>query len=314
MTTGGKADWREFEKLVARIEQDVGPLGLRVSSPDRIRCRMTGRLREVDASIRSQIGTAQMLITIECRKRNKRQDVTWIEQLATKKYAIGAGRTIAVSSMDFSAEAHAVAKLHGIDLRRLSDVSAGDLNRFLRLDSVMFTHKRCAIVGIGVRLFKSGEWTIPDPARFDFEMPPETDTFSTIFCHIDAGRRWSLNDMWHELQGVTSPYDGIVRGASPVVRTACFSYPGNVTVATANGDRKLGDVLLSVALWLELEWVSLEAAKKVEYSASDAPALQRVEFASLEPFAKDWRISLQAPKDASDVGQIRPGANSPGSR
>ena len=42
-------EWRQFEKLVARIEADAGPLGLTVVSPDRIRCKITGRLREVDA-------------------------------------------------------------------------------------------------------------------------------------------------------------------------------------------------------------------------------------------------------------------------
>jgi hypothetical protein len=74
-------EWREFERLVARIEADAGPRGMIVTSPDRIRCNVTGRLREVDASIRSRIGTAEMLITIECRRRATIQDVTWIEQL-----------------------------------------------------------------------------------------------------------------------------------------------------------------------------------------------------------------------------------------
>jgi hypothetical protein len=29
-------DWKEFERLVARIEKDAGPLGLTVVSPDRM--------------------------------------------------------------------------------------------------------------------------------------------------------------------------------------------------------------------------------------------------------------------------------------
>ncbi|MGH6926568.1 MAG: restriction endonuclease [Propylenella sp.] len=308
------ADWRQFEELVARIEQDAGPLGLRVTSPDRIRCRTTGRLREVDASIRSQVGTTQMLVTIECRKRGRKQDVTWIEQLATKKLAIGADRTIAVSPVGFSDEAHAVARLHGIDLRRLSDVSAAQINRLLRLDFVLFTHKRCAITRVGIRLFRSLEWTIPDPTAVDFELPPEADAFRPIFCDSDTGRRWSLNDLWHEVQGVTNPYDGIAKGQRPVVRTACFPYPGNVTMDTADGPKRIGDVLLSIALWLDVEMVRLEEAKKVEYGAPTAPELQRVEFTSRDTSAKDWRISLQAPKDAGDVSQVRTGGNWPRSR
>jgi hypothetical protein len=66
-------EWREFERLIARIEADAGPKGLIVKSPDRIRCKLTRRLREVDASIRAKIGTTEMLVTIECRRRTKIQ-------------------------------------------------------------------------------------------------------------------------------------------------------------------------------------------------------------------------------------------------
>ena len=45
-------EWREFEKLVSRIETDASPAGLVVKSPDRMKCKLTGRLREVDASVR----------------------------------------------------------------------------------------------------------------------------------------------------------------------------------------------------------------------------------------------------------------------
>lgn len=90
--------WREFEKVVARIEADAAEAGLSVTSPDRIRCKITGRIREVDASIRQLKGDAELLTTIECRRRNTREDVTWIEQLATKRQSLGAISTIAVSS------------------------------------------------------------------------------------------------------------------------------------------------------------------------------------------------------------------------
>ncbi len=102
-------EWREFERLIARIEADAGPHGVTVTSPDWLRCKLTGRMREVDASFRAKVGTTEILVTIECRRRGKTQDVTWIEQLATKKSSIGADRTIAVSASGFSAEAQIAA-------------------------------------------------------------------------------------------------------------------------------------------------------------------------------------------------------------
>ncbi|MGD0819241.1 MAG: restriction endonuclease [Desulfomonilia bacterium] len=304
-------EWRQFEQLVARIEADAGPLGLIVTSPDRIKCRTTGRLREVDASVRTQIGTSSILITIECRKRRVKQDVTWIEQLSTKKHAIGAARTIAVSSSGFSQEAEAAALQHGIDLRRLSDVSAAEINELIRLDFVLFTHKRCALARVGLRLFRSLDWTVPDPENVDLILPPSTDPFATIFRNTETGATWSLNDLWLQLQEVTNPFADVEKGCAPVIKTACFPFPGNVIVNTPDGQKKIGDVLLSVALSLEVEQVDLESAKKVEYTSPDGAAIQRVEFASREPGAEDWHLSLQIPKDSVDISQLRTGGNWP---
>ena len=46
--------------------------------------KITNQPREVDASIRYQVGSVPILITIECRDRVAVQDSTWIEQLVQK--------------------------------------------------------------------------------------------------------------------------------------------------------------------------------------------------------------------------------------
>ena len=303
--------WRQFEQLVARIEADASPLGLTVKSPDRIRCKITGRLREVDASVRAGVGTATVLMTIECRKRRPKQDVTWIEQLATKKTNIGAVHTIAVSSSGFSDEAKALAAHHGIDLRHASEVSAAEINKLLRIDFVLFNHKRCSVARVGVRLFRSLDWKMPDPQQVDLVLPLTTHPYAPIFKNTETGRTWSVNDLWHQIQETTDPFAGIERGTGPEVRTAVFPYPGNVTVETADGPKLLGDVMLSVALSIDIEQVTLDQARRVEYTSPDGKAIQRVEFASRQSHPEEWRISLQAPKDATDVSQLKTGGNWP---
>jgi hypothetical protein len=94
--------WKEFEKLVALIEYHLSPQGATIKSPDYIPDKITGELREVDASIRYQVGSTPILITVECRKRSTKQDTRWIEQLVRKRDDIGASATIAVSSSGFS--------------------------------------------------------------------------------------------------------------------------------------------------------------------------------------------------------------------
>jgi len=299
-------EWRDFERLVARIEADASPLGITVKSPDRIRCKITGRLREVDASIRSRIGTAEVLVTIECRRRSKVQDVTWIEQLAAKQAAIGADRTIAVSASGFSEDAQRIASRCGISLRKLSEVTVEEINNLLRLDFVLFWHRSCAVARVGVRKFRSLDWQMPDPNGVDFTLPKDTDPRARIFHNTETGATWSLNDLWHQLHEATDPFTGIEKGRPPVFRTACFPYPGTVTVGMADGScLLLGDVLLTVALWIEHEQVTLQAARKVEYASDGIPALQRVEFISRRHKANDWRISLQMPKASDGVTDLR---------
>ena len=51
------SEWRDFEKLVARIEKLLAPSGASIKSPDRLPDKTTGQLREVDGTIRYQVGS-----------------------------------------------------------------------------------------------------------------------------------------------------------------------------------------------------------------------------------------------------------------
>ena len=304
-------EWREFERLVARIEADADNHGMIVTSPDRIKSKATGRLREVDASIRARVGSSEVLITLECRRRAKVQDVTWIEQLASKRIAIGADRTIAVSASGFTAGAEAIGEMNGISLRRLADVSVADINSLLQLDFVLFWHRVCSVVRVGIRKFHSLDWQMPDTEEIDFTLPNDTDPLDPIFRNEDTGTNWSLNDLWHQLQEATDPFEGVEKAQSPILRTACFPYPGTVTIAGGEERCLLGDVILTVALWIEAETISLHCARKVEYASDDNTALQLVEFTSLRHRDGDWRVSLQIPKDSRDIADLRTGGDWP---
>lgn len=119
--------YRELELLVSRIEGALAPAGAVIRSPDHIQDLFTVESREVDVSIRYRVGSVELLVTVECRDRIKTEDVTWIEQLATKRDHIGAAHTIAVSSTGFSAPSVKAAKLHGISTRIIGELSDADI-------------------------------------------------------------------------------------------------------------------------------------------------------------------------------------------
>src|SRR5579862_2746609 len=89
-----KTKWREFERMVARIEAFLCREDIKVTSPDHLVDVVTGASREVDASLRYRIGSSYGIITIECRDRNGVEDVQWIEQLVTKQRDIKADKCI----------------------------------------------------------------------------------------------------------------------------------------------------------------------------------------------------------------------------
>lgn len=123
MSSNRDVRWRAFEQVVAAIEESLRPRGAVVRSPDRITDRVTGRRREVDATVRllRADGTTELTV-IECRRRRGRQDDPWIEQLATRREKLGADRTIAVASVGFSKSAQLSARHYGIELKTLKEL------------------------------------------------------------------------------------------------------------------------------------------------------------------------------------------------
>lgn len=81
---------RALEQLVAELERVLGPTDVTIQSPEFIIGRNSGKRREVDVSLRTKIGSSAMFVMIECRDRQGRQDVTWIEQVAMKQEDVGA--------------------------------------------------------------------------------------------------------------------------------------------------------------------------------------------------------------------------------
>lgn len=132
-------DWRRFELMVSRLERALKPTDCVFRSPDYLLDSEINELREVDCSITIPNDSGSERISIECRKRGTKQDVTWIEQLATKKNALNLAGTIAVSSRGFTRAAYLKAKHHGITLNTYREVELSIADRPLAMNHVRRT-------------------------------------------------------------------------------------------------------------------------------------------------------------------------------
>lgn len=158
---------RDFEEMVARIEERLSPTGAIVTSPDYIVDKVTGQPREVDASIRYKVGSSQILITIECRDRASKQDATWLEQIKSKKDSIGANQTIVVSREGFYEPAKTYAKQHGIELREINEVNDEFINNCLKNTKVTIWMTKYRIEAYSTAVYpENGD---PQTINLDYE-------------------------------------------------------------------------------------------------------------------------------------------------
>jgi hypothetical protein len=274
------ADWRQFEKLVALIEETLCPVGAVVRSPDRILDLVTGKKREVDASIRYKVGSTPILITVECRKRGTKQDDTWLEQLATKKEKVGAAKTIAVSSKGFSASSLKTAEMKGIEARQLTEITAKDISEWCQLEFIHYVPPSVTI--LEVRLVDDAGRDI----RTDEIDDSVIDSLRALNCNaplLECARGTiSPNDMvnsWQkEFAGTELDMNyGVTVGSEPVRRAfLCPVATGDYWLKGKQGRLAISAVGLIVDVKLEVRLIPIN--RTYRYRSPDEKIVDGVEF------------------------------------
>lgn len=123
---------RDLERLVHSLEAMFSSgSDVVVTSPDHVQGKISGERRELDVTLRGKVGSASVLVLLECRDRKHGAGVEWIEQLASKRDDVGADHVIAVSTGPFSKAAKRMASLCGVELRRMEEVKSSECFPFL---------------------------------------------------------------------------------------------------------------------------------------------------------------------------------------
>lgn len=282
------------------------PKGAVVRSPDRLRSLVTNRLREVDASIKVKLGTADVIVTVECRKRKASQDVTWLEQLSSKKQALGVARTIAVSSSEFSSDAIKAAKLYGIDLRIVRDITSADIETWPFPESIVHVYKFSELLGPPEIEFK----TLPGESADDYldavdgATRTAHDANSTVFFRPSDGSFLSLSDLWNIADRQLGIYEKIPWNAAPEKVNLTIDVPGDLQVQTILGLRDVHRVRLKIAICWKQETLPLSEGRLVTYANvvdSSSPTIARVDFETREASRNNLRIGLQLEEGSNEM-------------
>jgi hypothetical protein len=266
-------EWREFEKLVARIESAASPRGAIVTSPDRVRDLTTGQMREVDASIRHKLGTAEVLITVECRKRNRKGDDTWIEQLATKRTKIGAAKTIAVSATGFTSSAIKSAKLLGIELRTLSEVSVADIESWFLPGGAVHVFRLIEDIRCFIVLYEESV----EPSKYGFYAP---DVETAAFYHEEHRSPFPIKDyiplleLTHPEMFADVPFDGTKIELEFPIEWGL----GDLQVATTDGKKSVHFTKLIAKVSYQSVVCDIDSGVHHEYASPEGTVVQHTTF------------------------------------
>ena len=290
-----KPDWRKFEELVARIENAAALHGALVKSPDRIRDLVTGVLREVDASIRFRVGTVDVLITVECRKRSRKADDTWIEQLAMKRIKIGAAKTIAVSSKGFSESARLTAANHGIEIRTLEEVTVTDIESWFLSGGAVHMFREVENVQCVVFLRDNNDQPeerglkIPDPnvpifVHDKIQSPFPVVVLFQVLENMDPEAFWSI------------PLDGTKTKLSFTMNFP----PNDLAMGTEHGLRFVHHAHISALVSYQSKAFSVTDGKHHVYESADGQTVQHTSFET-EMFGVPIRFDHQSDSDGKQI-------------
>ena len=78
MSEKGEPKWRRFEKLVAKVQRELAPNAL-VKHDDKIMGHDSGKLRQIDVTVKQKVGQYNMLIAIDCKDYQVPVDVKDVE-------------------------------------------------------------------------------------------------------------------------------------------------------------------------------------------------------------------------------------------
>lgn len=167
--------WKKFEELVAKIQMELA--GDAVVTPnDRIRGKVTGIPRQVDVSIRKQVGQFELLIVLDCKDHRSPLDVKDVEEFMGLAQDVGAHKAGMVAASSFSEAAKKRARDAGIEIYRVVDTGDHDWRSMIEIPA--------AIEFTGVTKF-SLSFSAVGGEPF---MPPDTKDLRTLVLFDEQDR------------------------------------------------------------------------------------------------------------------------------
>ena len=124
MTTEEPTKWKRFEQKAFEIQKSVSPANADIKFGDLILGVDSKTNRQIDISIRTNVGSYSILIVVECKDYKTPVDVTAVEAFISVLRDVRANKGVMISAKGFSEAAVTLAAHHDVDLLRLIDTES----------------------------------------------------------------------------------------------------------------------------------------------------------------------------------------------
>jgi len=180
-------NWKEFEKLVAKIYSDLQP-GSKVTHNDKIVGKETGKERQIDVSIRANLAGHDMLIVIQARKRKRPADINAVGEFASVVKDVRASKGVLICNTGFTKKAKEYASNIGVDLCSVHDAQSRDWELDIKIP-LLWIDLLPQIIFMIKCFLKKGNSIPKDPKKWIFS----TDYGKTRLIPLDTFVR-----LWNE--------------------------------------------------------------------------------------------------------------------
>ncbi|MDP2641284.1 MAG: restriction endonuclease [Candidatus Yanofskybacteria bacterium] len=268
--------WKKFEALAAEIQKELSPQA-KVEHDVKIKGEDSKVDRQIDISVRQNIGQYSLLIVIQCKDEKAPLDVNVVGEFASVVNDVRAQKGALVSSSGFTAAAVNLAKQKGIDLFRLVDVENKDWRTYASLPAAAVFDE---MEGYQLRfannpIFPPERFTIPIKLLEDIpNLPLHREDGTLIDTAINAiGAAWNSGKLpkksgeYFDLKFIDEPVflkDGenlipVVLTANIITRQRIFF--GHIPILSMRGfqDVATGGVHMRS---FTTDWLNLEAIEK----------------------------------------------------
>jgi len=287
---------RSFERIIARIQKSVHERA-EIGVNEKIRDVDTGRLRQIDITIRLSDGPTQFFGIVEVRDQSRPIGVRYVEEIFGKQRSVRADAAFLVSKSGFAKTA--IIKANQLAIRALSYDEAQDADWSNWLQCRTFSVLSRKYDRPVITMFEKGKKNKRIDISPDYLTKLKKNFSTKVILDKNGNPMHSLPELITKIINIfgEKPYENVpedgTRVKTPLLFNGTFQPP--IYLKSKDGlIRQIGNVGLEVELYFECKEYPIKLSRYRE--AGSKVSIAELATADVDILGKKFRFEILAPK------------------